>query len=112
LEVIMGQLIEFPLENGGSIIVEVEEPAEGMVPAARPGEVVAKAEQTFEAALDRVRPIATVLIRKVRDLADPPDKAELEFGLKLTAEAGAVLTSAGGEAHCKVTLTWERGKAK
>jgi len=105
-------LIEFPLEDGGSIIVEVENLEEGVVPAARPGEVATKAEQTFQAALDRVRPIATTLIGKIRDLSDPPDKAELEFGLKLTAEAGAVLTSASGEAHCKVTLTWEREKAK
>jgi len=106
----MKRLVEFPLEKGGTIVVEVEDVDEGMVKAARPGEVVARAEQTFEEALDRIRPIASTLIGKIRSLTDPPDKAQLEFGLKLTAQAGAVLTAAGGEAHCKVTLTWEREK--
>ena len=109
----MKQLVEFPLEDGGSVFVEVEVPEEaGMVPAARPGEVAGKAQQTFEAALDRLRPIATTLIGKVRDLSDPPNKVEVEFGLKLSAEAGAILTSAGCEAHCTVTLTWEREQAE
>jgi hypothetical protein len=50
------RLIEFPLEEGGSIVVEVDEPAPegGVVRAARPGEVAAKAGQTFEAAREQV----------------------------------------------------------
>lgn len=53
----MKHLIEFPLEDGGTILVEVEVPeAPGMVPAARgAAEVVQKAGQTFEAALDKIR---------------------------------------------------------
>jgi hypothetical protein len=53
------RLIEFPLEEGGSIMVEVDEPApEGGVvrAAAKPGEIAAKAGQTFEAALERISP--------------------------------------------------------
>jgi len=104
-------LIEFELIDGvGYVVVEMDEPVSGVTQAARPGEVAAKASQTFEDAMDRIRPIATTLVSKVRDLADPPDEAEFEFGLKLTAEAGAILTSAGGEAHCKVTLTWKRNE--
>ncbi len=30
----------------------------------------------------------------------------MEFGLKLSAEAGAFVASVGGEAHYKVTLKW------
>jgi len=104
-------LIEFELTEGaGYVVVEVDEPISGVSRATRPGELANKASQTFEDAMDRIRPIATTLVSKVRDLADPPDEAEFEFGLKLTAEAGAILTSAGGEAHCKVTLTWKRKK--
>ncbi len=41
----MKRLIEFPLEEGGSILMEVGEPAPegGVVRAARPGEIAAKA---------------------------------------------------------------------
>ena len=104
-------LVEFPLEGGGSVVVELDE-AEltGTVRAARPGEIVAKANQTFEEALDRVKPAASILITKLRDLVESPDEIEVEFGLKLHADAGAFVASAGGEAHYKITLKWKSGE--
>ncbi|MDW7991470.1 MAG: CU044_2847 family protein [Anaerolineae bacterium] len=112
----MRRLVEFPLEDGTSVWVEVEEvEGPGMVPAARGEGVPERARQTFEAALERVRPLAKAVICKLRTLADPPDEIdeiEVEFGLKLNAEAGAILAAAGTEAHYTVTLTWKReGKA-
>ncbi len=104
----MKRLVEFPLEEGGTILVEVEMPeGAGMVPAAR-GEVVQRAQQTFEAALEKVRPAAQAIIKKLRALHDPPDEIEVEFGLKMSAETGAVIAAAGVEANYKVTLTWKR----
>ena len=110
----MKRLIEFPLEDGGSIVVEVDEPEppSGVVRAARPGEVVENARQSFEAAMERIRPVAGTLIAKLRGLHDPPDEVEVEFGLKMNAEAGAVLAAAGAEANYKVTLTWKREQKK
>lgn len=107
----MKRLIEFPLEDGGSVLVEVDEPEQPGMPvrAATSGSQVAeKAGQTFDAALDRIRPAATVIIQKLRSLHDPPDEVEVEFGLKMNAEAGAVVAAAGVEANYKVTLTWKR----
>jgi hypothetical protein len=106
----MKQLIEFPLEEGGSIVVEVDVPEQegGSVHAARPGEIAAKAEQTFEAALERIKPAAGAIIGKLRGLSDPPNEMEVEFGLKLSAEAGAVIAAAGAEANYKVVLKWKR----
>jgi len=37
---------------------------------------------------------------------------EVEFGLKMSAEAGAVVAAAGAEANYKVTLTWKREQKK
>ena len=111
----MKRLIEFPLEDGGSIVVEVDEPAPegGVVRAARPGEVAAKAGQTFEAALERIKPMAGTIIAKLRGLSDPPDEAVVEFGLKMSGQAGSVVVaSVGAEAHYKVTLTWRREEKK
>jgi len=105
----MRRLVEFPLEDGGTILVEVDVPEEpGMVPAARGGEVVQRAQQSFEAALEKIRPAAQAIIAKLRALHDPPDEIEVEFGLKMNAEAGAVVAAAGVEANYKVTLTWRR----
>jgi hypothetical protein len=110
----MNHLIEFPLEDGGTILVEVEQlaPEEGVVPATTPGEVVVKAAQTFEHALVKVKPAANAIINKLRGLSDPPDEIEVEFGLKLDAEAGAFVASVGAEANYKVTLNWKREKNK
>jgi len=89
----MKRLVEFELEEGGTILVEVEVPKRPGVEhaAMRGGEVVRRAGQTFEAALDKVRPAAQAIIRKLRALHDPPDEIEVEFGLKMSAEAGAVV---------------------
>ena len=107
----MTRLIEVPFEDGSSIVVEVDEPeqAGGVVKVARPGEIAGKASQTFEAALDKLKPVAAAVITKLRSLRDSPDEIELEFGLKLSAEAGIFVASVGGEAHYKLTLKWKRG---
>ncbi|HEU4629149.1 MAG TPA: CU044_2847 family protein [Gemmatimonadaceae bacterium] len=106
----MRQLVEFPLADGGCVVVEVEVPAgqERVVRAARPGELAVKAGRTFEDALAQVRPMADAVLAKLRALAARPDEVEIEFGLKLSAEAGAILTSAGAEANFQVTLRWTR----
>lgn len=108
----MKRLIEFPLEGGGTILVEVEQPEVegGLVPAAKPGQLVKKTANTFEEALERIKPAASVVIRKLRGLSDPPDEIGVEFGLKLSAEAGAFVASAAAEANYKVTLNWKRDK--
>ena len=110
----MKQLIEFPLEDGGSILVQVDEPApEGVVVrASRAGDVVKKASQTFESALDKIKPAAGAIIAKLRGLHDPPDEIEVEFGLTLSAEAGAFVAAAGAEANYTVKLTWKREEEK
>jgi len=110
----MKQLIEFPLKDGGSILVQVDEPAPegGVVKASRAGEVMKKAGQTFEDAMDRIKPSASAIIAKLRGLADPPDEIEVEFGLTLNAEAGAFVAVAGAEANYTVKLTWKREEEK
>jgi hypothetical protein len=93
-----------------TLLVEVDEPSgddSGEVRAAL-GWKRTKAPETLDAALERIKPGATTLLSKVRDLSDPPDEASIQFGIKLTASAGAVLASAGVEANYSVTLTWRR----
>lgn len=106
----MTQLIEFPLNDGKSIILEVEEAYIGgdTIPVASAGEVVAKAKQTFENAMENIKPAAGVIITKLRDISDPPDEIEVEFGINLSASAGAIVANASVEANYKVKLTWKK----
>ena len=115
----MKRLVEFPLQEGGTLLVEVDAPegyAEtttrgGVVKAARPGEVADKARDTSEDALDKIKPAAQAIIDKLRALHDAPDEIGVEFGIKLSAEVGAFIASAGVEANYTVTLKWTKSPA-
>jgi Trypsin-co-occurring domain 1 len=110
----MKHLVEFPSESGEPILVEVEdvglggETRRGLSPSA----VVERAQTSFEDALEKAKPMATSLVGKLRAIGDaagnPPDEVQIEFGLMLSAEAGAVLAAASAGANYKVTMTWKR----
>jgi hypothetical protein len=110
----MRGLVEFPSESGEPILVEVEdvrlggETRRGLSTSA----VVERAQTSFEDALEKARPMATGLVGKLRAIGDaadnPPDEVQVEFGIVLNAEAGAVLASASAGANYKVTMTWKR----
>ncbi len=109
----MKRLVEFPLEDGTSMLVEIEEPEQGgVVKASRSDGVIDKAHQTLEKSLEKVKPAAQFVIQKLRELHDAPDEVQVSFGLKLSAEAGAVLASGGVEANYIVTLKWVKEKEK
>lgn len=104
----MKHIVEFPTEDGNSVLMEVDEPeTEGVVRVSRRGEVAETAAKTFEESLDGIRPAASAIIQKLRDLSVPPDQLGVEFGLKFSAKAGAIFASVDAEANVKVTLTWK-----
>ena len=107
----MKRVIEFPLEDGTTILVEVEEerPSGTLDMASRADNLSRKASITFEKAMATVKPAAAAIIGKVRELGDPPDEIQVEFGLKLSAELGAYIAATGVEANYKVALTWKNG---
>jgi hypothetical protein len=108
----MKSLVEFTLDDGTTMLVETEIPTPegGLVQASRPGDMLTKAHLSFGEAIDKVKPAAETIIKKLRNLHDNPDEIEVEFGIKLNAEAGAFLASAGVEANYTVTLKWKRSK--
>ena len=74
--------------------------------------VVERTQTSFEDALEKARPVASSLVGKVRAIGDAagnlPDEVQVEFGIVLNAEAGAILASASAGANYKVTMTWKR----
>jgi hypothetical protein len=106
-------LVEYRIDSEGTetVVVEVDEPLDE-AGEERAGFLSWKSprptSEDLEASFDRITPAANLLMSKLRSLADRPDEATIEFGVKLTAKAGAVLASAGVEANFNVTLTWKR----
>ena len=107
----MTALAKFPLEGGGSVIVEVDDafaaPQRTMRGGALPTEAI-KATQTFEGALDGVRSASEALLARLLSLAHPPDEISVEFGVKLNAESGAVIAKVAAEANFAISLKWNR----
>lgn len=103
----MAGLVAVPLEGGGVVVVEMDHIPGGVVKAGRAGQVVAQAAQTLEDALGSVTPVAQSILAKLQQAG--PQEVTVEFGVTLTAEAGAVIAKTAGECHLKVTLHWKPG---
>lgn len=106
----MKRLIEFPLEGGDSILVEVDEPLSGPIDD-RIGisdEIAQKAKQSFESAIGKIQPVANAIIAKVHSLNEPADEVEVKFGLKMSAELGAIIASGNAEGNYEITLKWKQ----
>jgi hypothetical protein len=108
----MTYLVELPVTPDGGppkiVKVEVAGPAEGLVRAARPGQVVARASRSLGEMLAGIRPVAESFVDSFRGMAQPPDEITVELGVSLSAEADVVIASTAAEATFSVSLTWNR----
>ncbi len=95
----MKHLVEFPLEEGGSIVVEVDEPETGGTVRAGHEDKIEPARKTFEDALNKVLPVTKTVIKQVRGMESRPDEIEVTFGVNLSTMAGAVIASASAAAN-------------
>ena len=110
----MKRLVEFPLEQGGSVLVEVDELPTGPVTRGlgkNRSALVEEANETFEDATAAVTPAARSLIARLRSIDDPPDEIGIQFGMQLSAQAGAFIASVAAEANFTVSMTWRRRDA-
>jgi hypothetical protein len=106
----MAELVEFSISSERpELSVVVEAPAglgSGEVLVGRNEDVVEHAQETFESAVGRLRPMIDVLIEKLRSSAEVPDTVSVSFGVRFGGKVGAIVTSAEAEANMTVTLTW------
>jgi hypothetical protein len=103
-----GRLVDFSLQNGGSVLIEVRErPGEGLVTRGLSDEGVSqKAHQTFERAVERLRPAADAILSQMRSATESPDEIQVEFGVEMSAEAGAFIASMSTAATFRISVTW------
>lgn len=104
----MTYLMELPVEDGGYLRVQASvSDIDGSLELAamQPGQIVVKARNSVEHALDEIKPAISSVIGKLRSMS--PDEMSVEFGLALTAEAGAVITRGSAEVHFLVSMSWK-----
>ena len=104
----MKQLISYPLESGGYVVIEVEEGTGGRGHARTASRrSIETVGNSFEAAIEAIRPAAVAVAKKLRSFADAPEDVEVEFGLKFAGQAGAFIASASTEAQFRVKMVWK-----
>jgi len=110
----VARLVRFQLEGDDSSFVYME--VDEKLPVAKDedeenligigDEVVVQAQQKLEEALAIVRPVANTIIEKVKSLNQPADAVEVKFGVKMSAELGAIIASGSAEVNYEITLKW------
>ena len=108
----MSRLIEFPLDSTGqaTVFVEADEtvPPQGQMRVSVGGAVAERASQAFDAALSGVKPIAAAVMRQLTDAAAGANEISVDFGIKLTANAGVIVAGTSAEGNCKISIKWSR----
>ncbi|MET7606611.1 CU044_2847 family protein [Streptomyces avermitilis] len=102
----MSDLVRFETEDGSAMVVEVEDTAPGLENVSRDDNGVLEASRRLDQILSGARPTIEALLGLLRQLA--PDEYEVEFGIKLNAEAGVVVAKTASEGHFNVRLAWQR----
>jgi hypothetical protein len=103
-------VVEFILANGQSVFVEVEDTEEtARQRVSRGDRGPEQSGKRFLDAIAQVKPAAEAVLNAFREL-NTPDEIGLEFGIKFSASAGAILASVDSEATFKVALKWKNPK--
>jgi hypothetical protein len=100
----MDTVMRYQVGEGSSVLVEVDEDTYGVEAVSRLSDGVLEAGQRLESALGSVRDAAKATLREMSKLS--PDAVEVEFGIKLAGEAGAMIAKASAEGHFTVRLSW------
>lgn len=107
----MSHVVEMPLDEGGSVLVEISDndtDADRIERVGRARDAATSASQTLQAALQQVKPAVRAVLTGVQDMAERPDKVAVQFGIKFTASAGVVVAKAASEANFTVIVEWVR----
>lgn len=105
----MAELMRWTLEGGGEVLVEIASDGPEISPVSRTGNLIESASASLGSALGNVRDAASVVLGQFREMEVRPDKVEVEFGVQLSAQAGAVIARSSVDGHLNVKLTWENG---
>ena len=75
-----------------------------------PKDLAGKSKEAIDDALKTMRKMAKKSVKAIKEIpvTERPNTIAVSFGLKLSAEGGAVVAKAGVEAAINVTMTWQR----
>ncbi|MEM9005049.1 MAG: CU044_2847 family protein [Cyanobacteria bacterium P01_F01_bin.86] len=71
-----------------------------------PQELATKSAKALGQAMGTVQALANRTTETIAKLPNPPSSFELDFGIKMDAEVGAIVSKSSGEANLRIKLTW------
>jgi hypothetical protein len=107
---IVSYVIDVPVGVGGVLRVQAADadlPPGLELATLRPGEVVARASESLDSALEQLRPAVDTIRRQLEALT--PHEVSVEFGIVLGAETGVVVAKGTAEVHFTIGLKWAAG---
>ncbi|NMF85018.1 CU044_2847 family protein [Nodosilinea sp. P-1105] len=75
--------------------------------ALRPTELATKSAQALTQAMGTIQAMANRTTEAIAKLPQPPAEFELEFGIKIDAEVGAIVAKAGGQGNLRIKMVWK-----
>jgi hypothetical protein len=93
-----------------TVVVEVGPPSPGT--RAVSSGAGKKITETFEEALSRLDAVLAALRSKVKSQLEDADEVSVEFGMKISAELGAIVAKSNAEGNFKISVTWKRPEPK
>lgn len=103
----MADLVRFTVGDNGAVVVEVDESASGIGPVSRRDGRIHDVHQAFERQLEDIRDASVAALEIFRKNMSP-DEIKLTFGVKLTAQVGAIIARTAVEGNLGVELIWKR----
>lgn len=103
----MKTFTKLSLTDSETVLIETE-CNEEVIRAANVGEIFDKTQVQLKDALAKVKPIAASIFEALRDPIAAPREIEVEFGVKLSAEANVLISSTAAEGHFKIALKWTK----
>ncbi len=101
---------QFAVDEHTVVIVEFPERGGFREVSSSPEDIAQKSAEALGKAMDTIHHMARRVTAMIDQISDPPSQVELDFGIKFSSEAGAVIAKAGIECSINVKLVWERDR--
>jgi Trypsin-co-occurring domain 1 len=103
----MAGILEYELASGDLVYFEVEEAELGRGEELASETFGKKAKKSFDDALINIKPAIETVLSTLIGMAKKPEEVEVELGIKLNGDVGAVFAKVGTEANFKVKMVWK-----
>lgn len=95
------------IDHHAPILVDIEPKAGVRQVSLKTETLQEESAKAIDSAMNTIYNTATRINNTIEELAVKPSHVEVDFGIKIVAETGAIIAKAGGEANFNVKIIWK-----